>query len=110
MFLFFIFFQVAEFFAAEKLAVVVLRADFSSALKFFKIKASEIPTVVVVQWPNGLGQRPYQLFLHSQGEPDKLTAPGLQAFGQQFLKGQQPNWIEILGRCFLWDFSRSSNA
>lgn len=85
--------QVAETFSSEKLAVVLLRADFASALKFFKIKAGEIPTVVIVNWTNGIGQRPYQLYLHSQGEPGRLTVPELQGFGQMFLRGEVTQWF-----------------
>eukprot|EP00439_Symbiodinium_sp_Y106_P075836 s980_g15.t1 len=59
--------QVANALRGERLAVVILSADMHSALKFFKVKVGDLPTAMVVNWTNGLGERPYQLFLHSQG-------------------------------------------
>ena len=70
---------------------------------------SALAEVVIVNWTNGIGQRPYQLYLHSQGakrclglarsrsigflagEPGRLTVPELQGFGQMFLRGANSN-------------------
>ncbi|CAE7255937.1 PDIL1-4, partial [Symbiodinium pilosum] len=47
---------------------------------------------VVVNWTNGLGERPYQLFLHSQGATDPLAIAPLLDFARRFLRGEVPRW------------------
>ncbi|CAE7241454.1 MMK1, partial [Symbiodinium necroappetens] len=84
--------QVANALRGERLAVVILPADMQSALKFFKVKVGDLPTAMVVNWTNGLGERPYQLFLHSQGAAPPLAKTPLLEFSQHFLQGEVPQW------------------
>ncbi|CAE7242216.1 PDIL1-4 [Symbiodinium sp. CCMP2456] len=102
--------QVANALRGERLAVVILPADMQSALKFFKVKVGDLPTApasvlgsarcklampkqaMVVNWTNGLGERPYQLFLHSQGAAPPLAKAPLLEFSQRFLRGEVPQW------------------
>ncbi|CAE7364197.1 PDIL1-4 [Symbiodinium sp. CCMP2592] len=84
--------QVANVLRGERLAVVILSADMHSALKFFKVRVGDLPTAMVVNWTNGLGERPYQLFLHSQGAAPPLAKTPLLEFSQRFLRGEVPLW------------------
>jgi len=84
--------QVANALRGERLAVVILSADMHSALKFFKVRVGDLPTAMVVNWTNGLGERPYQLFLHSQGAASPLAKTPLLEFSQRFLRGEVPLW------------------
>ncbi|CAJ1344177.1 unnamed protein product, partial [Effrenium voratum] len=85
--------QLADDLASEKLAVVLLPADFQSALKFFKVKPGDLPMALVVKWLSGLGERPYQLFLHAQGDPKQLGLTELRSFAKRFLAGEIPPWL-----------------
>ncbi|CAE7502116.1 PDIA2 [Symbiodinium natans] len=84
--------QVADALRGERLAVVVLGADMHSALKFFKVKVSDLPMAVVVNWTHGLGERPYQLFLHSRAATAPLDSGPLLTFARCFLRGEVLPW------------------
>lgn len=86
--------EVASELASERLAFVVLKTSFTSALKFFKFQlGKDVPMALTIKWSHGYGKRPFQMFLHSKGSVSDLGRDLLLQAARKFLSGELQPWI-----------------